>query len=112
MIGTDTVVIITDPQLRSINRGLNNAEHLKRINKLLEGQVDTLERISTLKDSALTNQQKILEIQQYKAKLAMENIEELKQAISRQNKKKIGTIIKSTAIGAAVGIVIGMLIMN
>ena len=104
------MILITEPQLRKINKGLNDGIYAKELNTLLSRQVDTLERISALKDSALIKQKKIWEIQQRKFDLVAENVKDLEKIIAEQHKKRTGTIIKSTVIGAAVGVITVLII--
>lgn len=110
--GNDTVLAINKEQLISINRALNNYNHLQRIHKnlqvellVMDSMVVSLRNINSMevKKSLLTEEKYLKQV-----KIS----EELHKALLREKKQKIKKSICVGAGGTLIGVVIGMLLIK
>lgn len=110
--GNDTVLAINKEQLISINRALNNYNHLQKIHKnlqvellIMDSMVVSLRNINSMevKKSLLTEEKYLKQV-----KIS----EELHKALLREKKQKIKKSICVGAGGTLIGVVIGMLLIK
>lgn len=110
--GNDTVLAINKEQLISINRALNNYNHLQKVHKnlqvellVMDSMVVSLRNINSMevKKSLLTEEKYLKQV-----KIS----EELHKALLRERKQKIKKSICVGAGGTLVGVVIGMLLIK
>lgn len=110
--GNDTVLAINKEQLISINRALNNYNHLQKIHKnlqvellVMDSMVVSLRNINSMevKKSLLTEEKYLKQV-----KIS----EELHKALLREKKQKIKKSICVGAGGTLIGVVIGMLLIK
>ena len=112
LLGNDTVLAINKEQLISINRALNNYNHLQKIHKnlqvellIMDSMVVSLRNINSMevKKSLLTEEKYLKQV-----KIS----EELHKALLRERKQKIKKSICVGAGGTLIGVVIGMLLIK
>ena len=112
LLGNDTVLAINKEQLISINRALNNYNHLQKIHKnlqvellVMDSMVVSLRNINSMevKKSLLTEEKYLKQV-----KIS----EELHKALLREKKQKIKKSICVGAGGTLIGVVIGMLLIK
>lgn len=112
LLGNDTLLAINKEQLISINRALNNYNHLQRIHKnlqvellVMDSMVVSLRNINSMevKKSLLTEEKYLKQV-----KIS----EELHKALLREKKQKIKKSICVGAGGTLIGVVIGMLLIK
>lgn len=110
--GNDTVLAINKEQLISINRALNNYNHLQKVHKnlqvellVMDSMVVSLRNINSMevKKSLLTEEKYLKQV-----KIS----EELHKALLREKKQKIKKSICVGAGGTLIGVVIGMLLIK
>ena len=110
--GNDTVLAINKEQLISINRALNNYNHLQKLHKnlqvellVMDSMVVSLRNINSMevKKSLLTEEKYLKQV-----KIS----EELHKALLREKKQKIKKSICVGAGGTLIGVVIGMLLIK
>lgn len=111
-MGNDTVLAINKEQLISINRALNNYNHLQKLHKnlqvellVMDSMVVSLRNINSMevKKSLLTEEKYLKQV-----KIS----EELHKALLREKKQKIKKSICVGAGGTLIGVVIGMLLIK
>ncbi len=112
LLGNDTVLAINKEQLISINRALNNYNHLQKLYKnlqvellVMDSMVVSLRNINSMevKKSLLTEEKYLKQV-----KIS----EELHKALLREKKQKIKKSICVGAGGTLIGVVIGMLLIK
>lgn len=112
LLGNDTVLAINKEQLISINRALNNYNHLQKLHKnlqvellVMDSMVVSLRNINSMevKKSLLTEEKYLKQV-----KIS----EELHKALLREKKQKIKKSICVGAGGTLIGVVIGMLLIK
>lgn len=110
--GNDTVLAINKEQLISINRALNNYNHLQKVHKnlqvellIMDSMVVSLRNINSMevKKSLLTEEKYLKQV-----KIS----EELHKALLRERKQKIKKSICVGAGGTLIGVAIGMLLIK
>lgn len=110
--GNDTVLAINKEQLISINRALNNYNHLQKVHKnlqvellIMDSMVVSLRNINSMevKKSLLTEEKYLKQV-----KIS----EELHKTLLREKKQKIKKSICVGAGGTLIGVVIGMLLIK
>lgn len=112
LLGNDTILAINKEQLISINRALNNYNHLQKLHKnlqvellVMDSMVVSLRNINSMevKKSLLTEEKYLKQV-----KIS----EELHKALLREKKQKIKKSICVGAGGTLIGVVIGMLLIK
>lgn len=112
LLGNDTVLAINKEQLISINRALNNYNHLQKLHKnlqvellVMDSMVVSLRNINSMevKKSLLTEEKYLKQV-----KIS----EELHKALLKEKRQKIKKSICVGAGGTLIGVVIGMLLIK
>lgn len=106
----DTIVAITVPQLKVINRTINGYEHLKEINSFLYKEVQYSDMIINELESVVLRKDSVIEVTEQKYKLSKEYSEHLQSAIDVNRKRSRQNVFKVGVIGVSIGAIIGILV--
>lgn len=110
--GNDTVLAINKEQLISINRALNNYNHLQKIHKNLQVELLVMDSmvVSLRNINSMEVKRNLLTEEKYLKQVKIS--EELHKALLREKKQKIKKSICVGAGGTLIGVVIGMLLIK
>lgn len=106
----DTIVAITVPQLKVINRTINGYEHLKEINSFLYKEVQYSEMLINELESVVLRKDSVIEVTEQKYKLSKEYSDHLQSAIDVNRKRNRQNVFKVGVIGVSIGAIIGILV--
>lgn len=110
--GNDTVLAINKEQLISINRALNNYNHLQKLHKNLQVELLVMDSmvVSLRNINSMEAKRNLLTEEKYLKQVKIS--EELHKALLREKKQKIKKSICVGAGGTLIGVVIGMLLIK
>ena len=108
---TDTVLLITKPQLITINKAINERNHLRLINTRLQLDIDLADSLSSYWRQMYESSSKMysLEAEKYN-NLSFENETlkvELKNEQNKSRKIGIGVGVGGTLLGIVLGVLLG-----
>lgn len=108
LIGSDTVVAFTKPQLITINRSLNDYIHLEKLYRNLQMELSVSDSLCNLWRLTSTSQESIIKLEQSKVATVQKYNEQLQLSLKNEKKKsrkaKIGVGIGSIIVGIIVGV--------
>lgn len=112
VLGNDTVVAITKPQLIGINRSLNDYEHLKEVIKVKQMELDISDSLVFYWKgvAAKSDSLYVLEAQKYDKTL---NVNKALETELKKNKKRSRKINIGVGVGGSLlGFILGVLLIK
>lgn len=110
ILGTDTLVCLTKPQLITINRSLNDYEHLKELYATSKKEYSLLEKVVKEKDESLKDYVKSKELQNERYAIEVEKnkilLDEYKKYKNKSRKRIIGVGVGGTTLGIILGVLL------
>lgn len=110
ILGTDTLVCLTKPQLITINRSLNDYEHLKELYAASKKEYSLLEKVVKEKDESLKDYVKSKELQNERYAIEVEKnkilLDEYKKYKHKSRKRIIGVGVGGTTLGIILGVLL------
>lgn len=112
LLGNDTVLAINKEQLISINRALNNYNHLQKLHKNLQVELLVMDSmvVSLRNINSMEAKKSLLTEEKYLKQVKIS--EELHKALLKEKRQKIKKSICVGAGGTLIGVVIGMLLIK
>lgn len=107
---SDTLVMVTIPQLQKINLGINELQALRTENTILQGQLECSDSLIITMRNSIIVRDSLVTLQKLKYDESQKMCESLEKSLSLQKKKHMGTAIGVGAGCTLLGIIIGVLI--
>lgn len=106
----DTIVAITVPQLKVINRTINGYVHLKEINEYLVKKNDYSDEIIRTMEVTLSRKDSVLLLTEQKYRVSTDYINYLNTSIKETGIKNRRNLFRVGIVSVSVGAIIGILV--
>ena len=106
----DTIVAITVPQLKVINRTINGYQNLKELNEVLVTDIMLSNGIITKLEDVVTQKDSIIFLTEQKFRLSEGYIKHMESVMENDRKKHRKRMFQVGLVSVSVGAIIGILV--
>lgn len=106
----DTIVAITVPQLKVINRTINGYQHLKELNEVLVTDIMLANGMITKLEDVVTQKDSIIFLTEQKFILSEGYIKHMESVMEKDRKKHRKRMFQVGVVSVSVGTIIGILV--